>query len=100
MSGPAKGMKQVGTSVSEVRAAYLEARGQALEFSNSKTIGRIIDFWIAVGAPPLSELDAARPHLPVPSAARVPMIPAWVKYAGKHPPASLPVTYSQHPERA
>ncbi len=92
MSGTAKGMIQIATSLSEAKVGYLRARAEALDnSSNSKVLAKIVDFWIALGAPALSELDAARPTIPVPANIRVPLIPAWVKYAGKHPPASLPV---------
>lgn len=92
MSGTAKGMIQIATSLSEAKVGYLRARAEALDgSSNSKVLAKIVDFWLALGAPPLSELDAARATVPIPKDIRVPVLRCWEKYAGKLPPASLPV---------
>ncbi len=91
MSGPAKGMQPVSADISAAKRDYLDARRQSLEWSRAQVVTKIIDFWLAIGAPPLNELDALKPAIALPADVRVPLIPAWVKYAGKHPPASLPV---------
>lgn len=91
MSGTAKGMIQVATSIPEAKAAYLQARADSLEWSNSKTIARVIDFWIALGAPPLSENDATGSQIPIPKGGHAERLKVWQHFVGKLPPASLPV---------
>lgn len=92
MGGTAKGKVQIATSILESKAEYLNARSEALDWrSNSRALSQIVDFWLALGAPPLSELDALRPTQPIPKEIRVPVLRAWEKYVGKLPPTQLPV---------
>lgn len=91
MSGPAKGMQPISADIAGVKRDYLDARRESLEWSRAQAVTKIIDFWLAIGAPPLNELDALKAIIPIPADAKVPLIPAWAKFAGKHPPASLPV---------
>jgi hypothetical protein len=58
-----KGKTTIGAYTDEVVADYISARAKRLEKTVSWAGGRIIQFWLDHGAPPLSGADETMPPL-------------------------------------
>ncbi len=88
MGDPGKGKVQLGITFSRERDAYLFQRAESLGWSRAQVINTIVDFWLALDAPPLNDLESRSPIAKIPGEVRVPMIEAWAKYSGQHEPIS------------
>lgn len=62
-NSPGNGKEILSAGVTSDVAAYVTARADRLEQTKAWALVRIIDFWIASGAPPLSQLDEKLPAL-------------------------------------
>jgi hypothetical protein len=83
MPGLGKGKAQLNASTTQEKVDYIQARADALGWSNAKAVKTIVDFWLALGAPPLSEHDSAIKPAPIPTAAAVELPTWWKSYKGK-----------------
>ena len=61
MGKTGKGMVPLSSQTSEFKRAYLDARADRLNWSRSEVLTKVIDYWMATGAPALSELDSPTP---------------------------------------
>jgi hypothetical protein len=75
-----KGMAPLSSQTSELKRAYLDTRAERLNWTRSEVLTKVIDYWLAMGAPALSELDAP---LPVPAAVISELPSHWARYTGK-----------------
>lgn len=72
-----KGMVPLSSQTTEDKRAYLDQRCERLNWTRSEAVTKLVDFWLAIGAPPLSELDALAPTIPIPQNAKEPLRPYW-----------------------
>lgn len=64
----ARGKELLSAQVPQGVYNYIKARGKRLDDrSIAWVVQRIVDYWFATGAPPLSPLDAKLEPLPVPN---------------------------------
>jgi hypothetical protein len=77
MSGYAKGVSPLTSQTTTDKRAYIDARAARINWSRAEFITQMVDFWLAMGAPALSEIESLAPALPIPEAARVPLRPYW-----------------------
>jgi hypothetical protein len=77
MGALGKGMVSLSSQTSAEKRTYIDVRGDRLEWTRSEVVTQLVDFWFAMGAPPLSALDALAPAIPIPEACRVAVPPFW-----------------------
>lgn len=63
-NSPGDGKEIISAGIRADIAAYIERRSKRLDKAKAWGVGRIIDLWIAAGAPPLSELDEKLEPIP------------------------------------
>lgn len=79
MSGYGKGVSPLTSQTSQEKRDYLDARAKRLGWSRSEVVSTLIDFWFAMGAPALSDLDALAHPVEIPEGAREKMRTYWAE---------------------
>lgn len=79
MSGYGKNVAPFTAQIPNAKRDYLDRRGDRLNWSRSKVVAEIINFWFAKGAPSLSEIDAPSIALAIPPDAAESSRPYWVE---------------------
>lgn len=77
MSGYGKDASPLTSQTTADKRAYLDERAKRLNWSRAEVVANLVDFWFAMGAPALSELDALAPVMEIPKEAREPLRPYW-----------------------
>ena len=61
-NSPGKGKEIIGFAAPSETVAYVIARAERLDQSKAWVMNRILEYWIAQGAPAMSEADSALPE--------------------------------------
>lgn len=88
MSGPAKGMLPISADIPAGKREYIDSRIAPLGWSRAQAVAKIVDFWIALGCPPLSDLEAKGRIESIDSDSRVVPLSCWLPYLPRPTKAS------------
>lgn len=80
MGAFAKGIVSLSSQTTEEKRAYLDQRCERLKWSRAAAVSEIIDFWLALGAPPLSPGDDGDKEIPIPASAAVALPAHWERF--------------------
>lgn len=77
----ADGMEGFSSQVETAKRDYFDERAHRINLSRGKLITILLDFWLAIGAPPLTDGDRGTSVLPIPEDARVDVLKIWAQHA-------------------
>jgi len=84
-----KGKATIGALVDEELVHYLDARAERTETNRSRIVRGAVDFWLALGAPPVTRNEAMDTTIPPPPLEQVPPLePYWQPYLPAKVPAN------------
>jgi hypothetical protein len=78
MAGIGKGMAPVSSQTTAEKKAYLLARAERIDETSSAMFSQLIDFWLAMDAPPLCEADSLEQKMPLPLEVQVKLRSYWM----------------------
>lgn len=79
--GYGKDVLPITAQVAAPKRDYLDARAARLNWSRAEIVEQVIEFFFAMGCPPLSEIEAHASRLPAPAGCRAEMRPYWTDLA-------------------
>jgi len=89
MGTHAKDKSTIGALVSLEVQQYLDERAERAEVVRSRIVRGAVEFWLAMGAPPVNRPESMDTNLPAPPAEIVPPLePYWAPYLPAKVPAN------------